>query len=82
MKKIPGDIIILNMCTKNYDHMMYDSWDMERDGQTNKEGETEGQEKWHIEVGVPTHPPPTHILNLLRQTFVYIAIDFFALSRY
>ena len=28
-KKKPGDIIILHMCTKNYDHMMYGSWDME-----------------------------------------------------
>ena len=25
------------MCTKNYDHMMYDSWDMLRDGQTDGE---------------------------------------------
>ena len=31
-KIIIGDIIILNMCTKNYDQMMYDSWDMVRDG--------------------------------------------------
>ena len=23
MKNTPGDIIILQMCTKNYDHMMY-----------------------------------------------------------
>ena len=29
MKKISGDFIILHMCTKNYDHMMYASWDME-----------------------------------------------------
>ena len=28
MKKQPGDINILNTCTKNYDQMMYDSWDM------------------------------------------------------
>ena len=28
MKKIPGDIIILHKCTKNYDHMLYCSWDM------------------------------------------------------
>ena len=27
-KKTPGDIIILHMCTKNYDQMMYGSWDM------------------------------------------------------
>ena len=29
MKKMPGDIITLHMCTKNHDHMMYSSWDME-----------------------------------------------------
>ena len=23
MKKTPGDVIILQMCTTNYDHMMY-----------------------------------------------------------
>ena len=31
MKKKPGDIIILHNCTKNYDQMMYGSWDMVRD---------------------------------------------------
>ena len=31
MKKAPGDIIILHMCTKNYDQMMYDSSDIMRD---------------------------------------------------
>ena len=33
MKKTPGDIIILHMCTINDNHMMYGSWDMEVDGQ-------------------------------------------------
>ena len=33
MKKPPGDIITLHMCTINDNHMMYGSWDMERDGQ-------------------------------------------------
>ena len=28
MKKAPGDITILHMCNKNYDQMMYGSWDM------------------------------------------------------
>ena len=32
MKKKSGDIIILYMCTKNYDQMMYCSWDMVPDG--------------------------------------------------
>ena len=31
MKKTPGDIIILDMCIKNYDQMMYGSSDMVRD---------------------------------------------------
>ena len=33
MKKTPGDIIILHVCTINDNHMMYGSWDMEVDGQ-------------------------------------------------
>ena len=28
LKKMPGDIMIIHMCTKNYDHLMYSSWDM------------------------------------------------------
>ena len=32
-KKHPGDIIILHMCNINDNHMMYGSWDMERDRQ-------------------------------------------------
>ena len=31
MKKTPGDIIILHMCNKNQDHMLYCSWDMAHD---------------------------------------------------
>ena len=31
-KKKPGDIIILHMCTKNYDEMICASWDMVHDG--------------------------------------------------
>ena len=33
MKKSPGDIIILQMCAINDNHMMYGSWDMEHDRQ-------------------------------------------------
>ena len=33
MKKSPRDIIILHMCTKNENHMMFGSRDIERDGQ-------------------------------------------------
>ena len=32
MKKTPGDVVILHKCTKHYDHMLYCSWDMARDG--------------------------------------------------
>ena len=31
MKKMPGDTIILHMCTKNYDQVMSGSWDMVHD---------------------------------------------------
>ena len=31
MKKTSGDIIILQVCTKNHDHMLYCSWDMAHD---------------------------------------------------
>ena len=57
-KKTPGDII-LHMCTKNYDHMMYGSWDMKRDRQTDRQTDrrmdrwTDQRKKWHIEVGAP-----------------------------
>ena len=32
MKKAPGDITILHMCIKYYDHMMHDSWFQIEDG--------------------------------------------------
>ena len=32
-KKTPGDIIILQICAIIDNHMMYGSWDIERDGQ-------------------------------------------------
>ena len=31
MKKMPGDIIILQWCSKNHDHILYCSLDMVRD---------------------------------------------------
>ena len=33
IKKMPGDIIISHIYNKNYDQMMYDSWDMMQDRQ-------------------------------------------------
>ena len=33
MKKVPGHIIILHMCTINENHMMYGSWHMENNRQ-------------------------------------------------
>ena len=51
MKQKPGDIIILHMCTKNYDQVMYGSWDIVRDRRTAKQ--TDRQKKWHIEVAAP-----------------------------
>ena len=45
MKKTSGDTIILHICTKNYDQMMYGSWDMVCDRWMN--GRTESDiERW------------------------------------
>ena len=49
---LPRDIIILHMCTKNYDDMMYCSRDMVRNRRIDRQ--TDGQKKWHIEVGALT----------------------------
>ena len=35
-KKMPGDIIILHMSTKNYDQMMYSSWDVVHNRRTDR----------------------------------------------
>ena len=45
MKYTPGDMIILYKCTKNYDRMMYGSWDMVRDGRMGRwtDGQTDGK---------------------------------------
>ena len=53
----------LFMCTKNYDQMMYGSWDIVHDGWTDgqigrptnrwTDRQTDRRKKWHIEVGVP-----------------------------
>ena len=51
MKKTHGDIIILHMPPKNYDQMMYGSWDMVCNGRT--DGRMDGRKKWHREVGAP-----------------------------
>ena len=56
MKKTPGDIIILHMCAKNYDQMMYGSWDMVCNGRMDKQTDrqTEGQmEKVTYRGGAP-----------------------------
>ena len=31
IKNIPGDIVILHMCTVNENHMIYGSWDIKHD---------------------------------------------------
>ena len=58
-KQKTAGIIILHMCTKNYDHIMYASWDkvhnrwMDRQMNRWTDGPTDRQKKWHTEVGVP-----------------------------
>ena len=56
MKKTPGDIVILRMCTKNYDQVMHGSWDMLCDrGMKGWTNQTDGRtEKVTYRVGCPT----------------------------
>ena len=54
-KKKCGDIIILHMCTKNYDQMMY-LWFLRyvvRRMYRRMDRRTDRWKKWHIEVGAP-----------------------------
>ena len=65
MKKTIEDIIILQMCTKNYDHMMYGSWNMVPEmGWMDRltEGGT-GKKKWHVEVGAPPKNISKFVVN-------------------
>ena len=39
---MPGYIIILHICTKNYNHMIYGSWDMVRNGRTDGKSDRGG----------------------------------------
>ena len=50
-----ADTIILHMCTKTYDQMMYNSWDIMLDRRTDgwMDRWMDGQKKWHREVGAP-----------------------------
>ena len=66
MKKTPGDIIILHMCTINYDQKMYSSWDMVQ--QTDRRG-TDGRTKWHMEVGAPPKNAHEKLLIMLFLGF-------------
>ena len=56
--KNPKDqIIILHMCTKHYNHMIYGSWDMEWDGQ------------FFVILGhfLPFYPTTTQKINILKK---------------
>ena len=44
----------LHIHTKNYDHIMYSSWDMVHNGWVDRiDGQTDRQKEWHTEVGAP-----------------------------
>ena len=60
-KKIPGDIIILHMCTKYYNHMRYSSWDTE--------WEKLVLSFWAIFCPLPYPPSYPHPQNPENQSF-------------
>ena len=61
-KKTPGAITILQRCTMNDNHMMYGSWDMERDGHFGL---------FHFGpfffLPIPPPPPPTTKIKILKN---------------
>ena len=66
--KMPGDIIILYMCTTNHDQMMYGSWDMVCSRWM------DGWKKWHIEV---SGPPKKQKGFLIFKHFFRHSFNFF-----
>ena len=62
-------MIILHMCTKNYDYMMQGSRDMVSDGRT--DGQTNRRKTWHIEVGAP---PKKYILEFPKKNMIKLPL--------
>ena len=68
MKIMPGGIIILYKRNKNYDQMMYGSWDMVRNGRTHRlTDEKSDVERWvpHLKIIFPTIKLTRHLFTLL-----------------
>ena len=53
MKKTPGVIIILHMRTKNYDQIMYGSWDRVHNAWAERQMDRQMDEKNDIDVDAP-----------------------------
>ena len=68
MKKLPGDIITLQMCTINDNHMMYGSWDMEHDRHNFLSFST---------VFCPFTPLTTKKINILKKWKRSLEISFY-----
>ena len=47
MKEVPGDIIIVHLCTTNNNNMMHGFWDMVHNRQMGR------WKNWHTKVGAP-----------------------------
>ena len=63
-KKVPGGVIILHMCTENYDHMMYGFLVLVTSVRTGV------RKKWHIEAGAHLKIGINVIYHLLVYNFV------------
>ena len=80
-KKTPGDTIILYICTKSNDHMMYSSWNFLCEGQMDRQtvgrtDRTNRQKKWHIEVGSKNCCNCYSLLNVLIISFLISYFSF------
>ena len=73
MKKTPGDIILLHTCTKNYDQMVYDSWDMVHDGHNCY--------FWFWAIFCPFNPLTAQNLKILKKWKCLDKLSFYILHK-
>ena len=65
------------MCNKNYDQMVYGSWDILRNRRT--DGQTDGWKKWHIEVGAPPKNIDWLQISIIHIGIIHVIIVLFNL---
>ena len=79
INKTPGDILILHICAKNYDQMIYISWDMVRDRRTDR-----WTEKVTYRGGCPTSKNTFHstvICDIVLKTNIVLILKMYHITK-